>query len=311
MAWQDDIRNRSFPARGPLRSGLQLRVLQAGSGHIDEWWRLARVVQPHWVLYRNRTAGTELDLADGRVLPLDPAAAWLLPPWLGYGRRTARVEHLWVHFDVVGLPAAALAELFPAPLRLQPDRRLEAACAALRQRFRTAVRDDLEVLVDAQALALAGFALALGGLAPAARSRLLPAAADDRLRPALERIDADPSAALPNALLARLCGLSLARVALLFRSSTGRSPRQYLIDRRLGLACDLLLAGELGIDAVAAACGFADRFAFTHVFTRRIGRTPAAYRDGQGGTGRREDPLSAPAPPRARCSPRSRDRRRS
>lgn len=288
MGWPDDLRILRFPGRGPLRIGIQARVIQAGAGTVDgSWWTCARVIQPHWCLYRNHQSGMHLTLADGTDLALDPPATWLLPPWLAYGRRVERVEHQWLHLDLSGPPPGLLAALVPQPLRIAPDRRLDAAWDHLARRCRTADGDPLAAQLEAQATALLALVRVLDQAPAELRRRLAGEVASDVVQPALELIEADPGARLGNSRLARACGLSLSRFALRFRAATGLPPRQYLIDRRLARACALLQAGSLGIEAVAAACGFADRYAFTHLFTRRLGRSPAAYRDGLGGGRRR------------------------
>lgn len=259
---------------------VQLRVLHAGDGFIDgDWWTLARVVSPYWALYRNRHAGAELDLADGTVLALDPQAAWLLPPWMGYGRRTSRVGHLWLHFDVSGLSPAALGGLFRAPVRLSVGRQFAASCTALRRALVARQSDALAVVIAAQSLAWAGFTQALATLSDTDRRRLVPGSGHGRLQPAFQHLSNHLGKPLYNDDLARRCGMGVQHFCRLFRAATGLSPMQYVIDRRIALASELLQAGDLPIEAVASACGFADRYAFTHVFTRRIGRSPAVYRD--------------------------------
>lgn len=64
----------------------------------------------------------------------------------------------------------------------------------------------------------------------------------------------------------------------LFRAATGLSPHQYVLQRRLARARELLLATDLPVAAVAARCGFADQSHLTRHVRRQFGRTPTALR---------------------------------
>jgi AraC family transcriptional regulator len=64
----------------------------------------------------------------------------------------------------------------------------------------------------------------------------------------------------------------------LFKASTGRSPYQYLIERRLQAAKQLLKAGELPIAQVAQAVGFGDQSALASQFKRAFGQSPSQWR---------------------------------
>ncbi len=62
----------------------------------------------------------------------------------------------------------------------------------------------------------------------------------------------------------------------LFREATGTTPHQYLIERRLQRAVQLLANGERPSD-VAKILGFYDASAFTRAFKRRFGVPPSEY----------------------------------
>ncbi len=99
-----------------------------------------------------------------------------------------------------------------------------------------------------------------------------------QLRRAIEfmtaRLDGDPTIVD----LARECGLSPSYFAHAFRQTTGITPHQWLIRRRVAFARELLLAGQLGLAEIAAACGFVDQSHFTRVFARVENETPGRWR---------------------------------
>lgn len=64
----------------------------------------------------------------------------------------------------------------------------------------------------------------------------------------------------------------------LFRSLTGRSPRQYVLDARIEAARAYLRGSSLPLKRIAAELGFHDEFHFSRQFRQRAGRSPAQYR---------------------------------
>jgi AraC family transcriptional regulator len=77
--------------------------------------------------------------------------------------------------------------------------------------------------------------------------------------------------------LADAAGLSPIHFARRFKRTTGKAPHQYLIERRIARARNLL-AGDLPIAEIAYRCGFSHQEHLTRLFGRQQGTTPAAYR---------------------------------
>ncbi|WP_141720125.1 AraC family transcriptional regulator [Rhizobium sp. YK2] len=78
--------------------------------------------------------------------------------------------------------------------------------------------------------------------------------------------------------LAATCNLS--RVAFIgaFRQSTGQTPHEWLLDRRIEQACALLSASRMSLGDISKACGFAGLSQFTRTFTHLIGQPPGTWR---------------------------------
>jgi AraC-like DNA-binding protein len=83
---------------------------------------------------------------------------------------------------------------------------------------------------------------------------------------------------ISNQTLSNEGGMSVNAYARLFKDQTGFSPRRYLSRMRIEKACNLLHHSELSIEQIAAACGFADRYYFTRVFSQTMQTSPGAYR---------------------------------
>ena len=63
-----------------------------------------------------------------------------------------------------------------------------------------------------------------------------------------------------------------------FKAAAGRSPHEYVLNRRIERASRLLSQGLMAIKEVAFACGFSDQAHMTRVFRARLGTTPARIR---------------------------------
>ena len=99
-----------------------------------------------------------------------------------------------------------------------------------------------------------------------------------RLNRALEYIQANLGGEVHLEGLARAAGLSPFHFSKLFKRSTGSTPHQYVVQRRLERATELLRSTEVNLCEVALECGFADQSHFANVFRRFVGVTPSQYR---------------------------------
>jgi AraC family transcriptional regulator len=78
--------------------------------------------------------------------------------------------------------------------------------------------------------------------------------------------------------MADAVGLSESWFATVFRQTTGKSPLQWQMSRRIDAARNLLADTQLSIADIAAQLGFSDQAHLTKVFRQIVGETPAAWR---------------------------------
>ena len=78
--------------------------------------------------------------------------------------------------------------------------------------------------------------------------------------------------------LAKLCNLSLSSFKRKFKKEYNDSPTNYINDRRLEKAKELLSITDLPISEIAYETGFQDSLYFTRLFKNKIGMPPTAYR---------------------------------
>jgi AraC-like DNA-binding protein len=108
--------------------------------------------------------------------------------------------------------------------------------------------------------------LVAGGLAPW------------QLRLARDTINAHLEEGLSLEQLAHECRLSVTHFAKAFARSTGISPHRWLMQRRVGVAKDLLLTTDSSLVEISLKCGFSDQSHFTRVFAEATGETPGRWR---------------------------------
>ncbi len=78
--------------------------------------------------------------------------------------------------------------------------------------------------------------------------------------------------------LAGQCFLGESQFHHLFKQQTGITPHQFVLDRRLKVARELIKESELSLSQIADSCGFASQSGLTSAFTRSFGMPPSEFR---------------------------------
>jgi len=102
--------------------------------------------------------------------------------------------------------------------------------------------------------------------------------ADERLRPALTLMHADPAARWTLEWLARAALMSRTSFAANFRAVAGMPPLTYLTQWRMLLAQRALRETAVLVSELGAELGYASESAFSKAFKREVGESPLQYR---------------------------------
>jgi AraC-like DNA-binding protein len=102
--------------------------------------------------------------------------------------------------------------------------------------------------------------------------------ADDRLRPALRLMHAEPGRPWGLEELARAAAMSRTSFAERFRTAAGMPPLTYLNRWRMLLAQRALRDADVRVGSLAAELGYASESAFSTAFKREVGESPLRYR---------------------------------
>lgn len=78
--------------------------------------------------------------------------------------------------------------------------------------------------------------------------------------------------------LSELAGMTQWHFCRAFKASTGLSPYQWQLDKRVDAAQGLLLRTDAPLEAIAKAVGFTDPMHLSRVFKKRTGEPPATWR---------------------------------
>jgi AraC family transcriptional regulator len=196
------------------------------------------------------------------------------------------VRHLQLGISDAALMACsdgAYGEVELRPSRKFADRRLSALVASARAEIAAGFPggrlflDSVEqamavVLVASHAVRHRPAQLSRGGLG------------STRLRRIKELIHAKIEDDLSLDEMAQAVELSTAHFARMFRKSTGQTPHQFVLRRRLERAKAMLRAPGARVLCVAVACGFKTQQHFAQVFREAWGVSPTEYRENLVGT---------------------------
>lgn len=137
------------------------------------------------------------------------------------------------------------------------------------------------IYAETLAEALAMRFLHLGMVVPIEVSAKAPALPGNKLARVKDFVESSLDQDLTLESLAREAGYSRAHFLRMFRESTGTTPHQYVMQRRIAQAEKLLSGNELGLAEIAVACGFSSQAHLTLAFRKQTGLTPAEYRRAQ------------------------------
>jgi AraC-like DNA-binding protein len=101
---------------------------------------------------------------------------------------------------------------------------------------------------------------------------------DERLRPALTLMHAEPGKAWGLEELARAAAMSRTSFAERFRTVAGMPPLTYLSRWRMMLAQRALRDGDEAVGSLAFELGYSSESAFSNAFKREVGESPLRYR---------------------------------
>jgi AraC family transcriptional regulator len=228
------------------------------------------------------------EVQDRHVRRLVPAGSLFLWP-AGSGFRiqleaSVKTLHLYIRSSVVEEVAACLGYSEPDTVHIAP--RLSESDELLEQlalevgRAATSRTTSAQLYTDHLARAIAARLIrinspdAFRGAAPPSIQGLTAA----QLKRAQDYIEAHLNEVIRLLSLSEASGLSVSHFTRRFKVTTGLSPHQFVLRRRIEHAKRLLIHTNEAIAQIALRCGFSHQEHLTHTFKRFTGHTPGRYR---------------------------------
>lgn len=205
------------------------------------------------------------------VLPVDYESKWQL----GEGKSN-RVLHVALDRDLIAdwtVKNGGVAEIAPRHNILHHD--IEFAFNAVLRVIRSG-ETGLGLWLDSMAHWLTSRLVDLSGTQakPPAKGGI----AGWQMTRLADYIEANLERNLTIEELASLAGLSSFHFVRMFKLSTGRTPHQYLVHRRLCKARELLVGTDIPVTSIAPMVGYDAPQSLARVFMRETGLTPTQFR---------------------------------
>jgi AraC-like DNA-binding protein len=234
------------------------------------WWQ-----DTYWKIYLNLDDGTEVGHESGKSTRL---AAWqigVLPAWQTWRHITHnQVRHIWIAVDAPQIPASVARKHFWNTQVLPSTRFWREQAEAIAATIYELDNDrppSWPQSCRAQAVVYRIFEHLTARLASVESP-------PEPVRLAMDQIESDIAGDLRIGTLVGVAGVGEKTLNAAFRKSIGVSAAEYVRERRIARAADLLLSSEWSIDRIASEAGFPNRHYLSRVFAKRMGMAPAAYR---------------------------------
>jgi AraC family transcriptional regulator len=188
---------------------------------------------------------------------------------------------LMVAFDPSFLSMAWRTMAKRGEIQLQPcsgvdDRLIEGICLELRRELEQGAPSG-KLYSETLATSLAVHLATQYGVKTATAPEIEDHSCSRAVRQALEHINEHFTTDLSLGDIAKVAGLSPFHFTRVFKRQVGLSPYQFLLQRRIDRAKQLLLRQDRTIAAVALEVGFYDQSHFTNHFRRICGVTPRKF----------------------------------
>ena len=222
----------------------------------------------HGFVINNENSVKDYVFSDGRVLRTGGGELFYLPKGSTYYVKTYTVGGCYaINFDTVDT-----IDCEPFSVKLRNNETVLKA-------FKTAEREWREQSDLMQIAARRSVYDIIAALCNEEKRSYVPDSRFDIIAHAVERITADfTDNELTVADLASSCNISEAYFRRLFEAKFGVSPKEYIIEKRIGYAKQLLETGEVTVSDTAILCGYAEHAHFSREFTKRVGVSPNEYK---------------------------------
>ena len=222
----------------------------------------------HGFVLNDEVSVKDYVFSDGRVMRTEENELFYLPKGSTYYVKTYSVGSCYaINFDTVN------------EIKCEPFCMKFRNNESILKTFKTAEREwrtQSEVMDAAARRAVYDVIVAIGG---EEKRSYLPDSRFGIIAPAFEKMTSDfANGELTVAELSAMCNISEAYFRRLFEAKFGVSPKEYIINKRIGYAKQILETGELSVNDTALLCGYSEPTHFSREFAVRVGVSPSEYK---------------------------------
>lgn len=240
-----------------------IRVLRMYHREVQEWKGVS--LRHFWRLYYNPTAGAEIN-----GLKLDNKNLFAIPPGIDVKQVLKNpFSHLFIHFTV-DYPFDRGNKIIKIPVN---DHLLELIKLILEERVRNQEESKFPLEHTTIMRVICLITSVLTHLT-VEKNKFK----DARVIKAIRAIEKNLEVSLSNERLAQEASMSVNGFARLFKETTGFTPHQFILKKKLNKAAGLLSETSKSMDEISDICGFCNRTYFSRLFKREYNVGPGQYR---------------------------------
>lgn len=227
--------------------------------------------RPYHGLVMNEPHGKRIYyFSDGREMRTEGGEVFYLPKGSSYRVKPYEMDHPDAGCYAINFSADIDHE--PFTLKPRNPEYFKKLFAAAATQWKCGDRTShLAVMTNLYSIILA--------LGKESEKRYAPTSKNSIIEPAMKEIASNfNNGGLTVEYLASLCGISEVYFRKIFRDCYGISPKEYITEKRMEYARQLLCLGEFETSKVAELCGYAEPCHFSREFKKREGISPSKYR---------------------------------
>ncbi len=248
---------------------IKIPLLVFGRARVDNTWN-GTVISPSYSRLYYITGGfASITLINGKTITLKPLRWYLLPSGCSFSFECKeQMEHIYFHLKISSLDEADLLRNCPVPISLDDP--------SLNPEFLTDyldVSDTLSCIYVHQFIERVLFSLLSKNKIHLETRDFSPC-----VKRAIKYINRNLTLNLSNEDVLKEALVSKSTLTKRFREEMGMSLHEYLFDKIMFEAEQLLRQNELSIGEISEKFKFYDQFYFSRCFKARFGLSPTEYR---------------------------------
>lgn len=247
-----------------------MRITEVGYNKVDPSWCHLATFFPYYRMYCVTEGEATMFLFD-ETLQLTPNRLYFIPAFSITGAECKNsMTHHWLHFQL-DVTTASYLTIYKAAHSVDALPGDEKIFRMISEHF-NASHDGNDIPETLACVSLAKYLF----------SRFLPhesvSAEAANFLPVLDYIDNHLTSKISNADLCKIMCLNETYFSNVFTKHFGISPKQYILQKRIGAAASMLVETEKTVKEIAFLFGYENEMYFNRIFHKFTGSPPGEYR---------------------------------